>query len=94
MKLRINTTYHPQTDGQTEVVNRCLQQCLRAFVHFKPKKWRKYLHWAEWSYHTSVHGATGLTPFQVAYGRNPPSIPSYIRVSSNIEVVDSTLTTT
>ena len=45
--LRMSTTYHPQSDGQTEVVNRTLQQYLRAFVHNKPKQWERYLHWAE-----------------------------------------------
>ena len=34
--LRHNTAYHPQTDGQSEVVNRGLEQYLHAFTHDKP----------------------------------------------------------
>ena len=46
-KPKLNTTYHPQTDGQTEVVNHCLEQYLRSFVHQWPKKLTEFLLWAE-----------------------------------------------
>ena len=46
-KLWISTAYHPQSDGQTEAMNKVLQQYLRAFVHDRPKQWGKYLHWEE-----------------------------------------------
>lgn len=53
-KLRMSTTSHPQSDGQTEVVNKVLQQYLRCFCHHKPNSWGKYLHWAEWNYFRSL----------------------------------------
>lgn len=91
-KLWMSTAYHPQTDGQTEVVNRVLQQYLRAFVHHQPNQWGKFLSLAEWSYNTTTHSTTGLSPFQVTFGKPPPSIPSYITGSSSIEVVDTFFT--
>ena len=46
-KLRMSFLYHPQTDGQTKVANRIIEQYLRAFVHRKPQSWGRFLLWAE-----------------------------------------------
>lgn len=91
-KLRMSTAYHPQSDGQTEIMNKGLQQYLRCFCHTKPNSWGKYLHWAEWSYNTAIHSSTGLSPYQVVYGKTHPSLPQYIAGSSAIQAVDAELT--
>jgi hypothetical protein len=87
----MSTAYHPERDGQTETYNRVLEHYLRSFIHHQPKIWSQLLPLAEWSYNTSLHSATGLTSFQITYGRDPPSIPHYISHSSTIEAVDSIL---
>lgn len=72
--LRRSTSYHPQTDGQTEIVNKSLEMYLRCFIAEKPKSWARWLPWAEYSYNTSPHTSTKMTPFRVVYGRDPPKL--------------------
>ncbi|MCH93770.1 Ty3/gypsy retrotransposon protein, partial [Trifolium medium] len=91
--LRMSSSYHPQTDGQTEVTNRVVEQYLRAFVHVKPSLWYRFLPWAELHFNTSYHSAAGMTPYQVVYGKPPPPISEYIAGSSLIDACDKVLTT-
>lgn len=90
-KLKLSSAYHPQTDGQTEVVNRCVEQYLRCFVHQWPRKWCSHLPWAEYWYNTTYHISTGMTPFQALYGRPPPSIPTYSAGISPVHELDQQL---
>jgi transposase InsO family protein len=48
--LNFSTTYHPQTNGKIERVNRIIEDMLRMYVMDKPYKWEDYLHLVEFSY--------------------------------------------
>jgi hypothetical protein len=66
-----STTCHPQTDGQTEVVNRTLSTMMHAILKSNLKLWEECLPHIEFAYNRSVHSTTKLSPFQVVYGFNP-----------------------
>ncbi|KAG7572474.1 Zinc finger CCHC-type superfamily [Arabidopsis suecica] len=72
-KLLFSTTCHPQTDGQTEVVNRTLSTLLRALIKKNLKSWEECLPHVEFAYNHSVHSASKFSPFQIVYGFNPIS---------------------
>ena len=77
-KLCMSSSYHPQYDGQTEVVNRILEQYLRCFAGSQPRRWQEWLPWAELSYNTYVHSSTKMFPFEEVYGMPPPSLLTYV----------------
>ena len=72
-KLQFSSSYHPQTDGQTETVNRSLGNLLRSLVGENIRRWDLVLPQAEFAYNRSCSQSTGKSPFEVVYGCNPAS---------------------
>lgn len=68
--LSMSYVYHPETYGQTEILNKCIEHYLRCFIADNPKSWVELLPWAEYSYNTAYHTSIGMSPFQVVYGKN------------------------
>jgi len=67
----LSTPYHPQSDGQTERMNRVLEEMLRHFVAPHHSDWIKHLATCEFAINNSVSESTGYTPFYLTYGYNP-----------------------
>nr|GEU85209.1 retrotransposon-related protein [Tanacetum cinerariifolium] len=91
VELKMSTAYHPQTDGQTEVVNKCLECFRRCMSGERPKEWVQWLPLAEFWYNTNKHSSIVVTPFEVVYGQTPPLHIPYLAGESVMEVVDRTL---
>lgn len=71
VKLRMSSSHHPQTDGQPECVNQCLEAFLRCFTHAFPAKWAQWLLLAEYWYNTSMYSSLqGKSPFETFYGHS------------------------
>jgi hypothetical protein len=87
-QLAHSSSYHAQSDGQTEIVNKCLEGYLWCFVSDKQTKWFKWLPLEEWWYNTSFRTATKMTPFMAHYGYHPPSITSYLKEKSKVQEVE------
>jgi hypothetical protein len=68
---RHSSAYHPQSDGQTERVNRVLEDVLRSFVSTRQLEWRNFLPMAEFAVNNAIHPATHSSPFLLNYGVNP-----------------------
>ncbi|PKU83407.1 RNA-directed DNA polymerase [Dendrobium catenatum] len=70
-ELNLSSAYHPQTDGQTEVVNRTLGNMLRCLVQDHPKKWEEVLSQAEFAFNSMPNRSTGHCPFSIVYTKMP-----------------------
>jgi hypothetical protein len=68
-KLIRSSSYHPQTDGQTERINQILEDMLRASILHFDKSWDKCLSLEEFSYNNSYQASLKMPPFDALYGR-------------------------
>jgi hypothetical protein len=73
-RLSFSSAYHPQTDGQTEVVNKSLGNLLRSLVTEHHSQWDQILPQAEFAYNDSPNRSTGKSPFQILYGMQPRGV--------------------
>ena len=80
--------YHPQTDGQSEIVNSIVLDLLKNYVNDVDRlnQWEKYLPLVEYAYNNTVHSSTGKSPFEIIEGR--PKVPPILRMHQNIFATD------
>ncbi|MBW0543464.1 hypothetical protein O181_083179 [Austropuccinia psidii MF-1] len=67
----LSTSYHPETDGQTERVNQILQQYLWMYVSYHQDDWNTWLTLPEFAYNNSDHSLTKQSAVFTVYQRGP-----------------------
>ena len=70
IKRRLSTAYHPQTDGQSEALNRIIEDYLRAYTSDDQSVWAKLLPLAQFAYNNSRNHTTGMSPNRLLHGFN------------------------
>ena len=73
VKKSHTTPYHPMGDGLVERMNRSLLTLMRSYVDME-RDWEEHLQLLLFLYRTSKHATTGLSPYEVLFGSNPPSL--------------------
>jgi transposase InsO family protein len=68
---RQTTSYHPAANGLVERFNSTLLNIISMYVNSTQKNWDELLPFAAFSYNTSRHSTTKLSPFYVLHGRHP-----------------------
>lgn len=90
-KLKLSTAYHPESDGQMEIVNKTIEIYLRATIYNNPQSWVELLPWTELWYNTAFHHNIGKSSFEIVYGRPPLMLTPYTPGDSRVESVDQEL---
>ena len=68
-RLHFSTTFHPQTDGQSERTIQTQEDMIRACVKKFKGSWDTHLSLMEFAYNNSYQSSIGMTPFEALYGR-------------------------
>ena len=99
IKRCLSSSYHPESDGQTERLNSTLEQYLRVFINKEQNNWSGLLPMAEIAYNYSAQPSTKFLPFNANYGFHPKfllcdsllSVPAAINVLDNLKGVKESL---
>ena len=71
LRVTLSTAHHPQTDGQTEVMNREVQQYLWLFCAKEQESWVDWLGLAQFAINNRQYSATKFSPFQLTRTYTP-----------------------
>lgn len=77
-RLNMSSSFHSQTNGQTERVQRVMEEILRHYVDDDHLNWDTLLAIVEYAINSAKHKSTGYTPFFLNYGREPVTPAAFL----------------
>ena len=89
-ELALSSTYHPQTDGETERVNQEIETYLQIFCRSNPSEWSKQIPMAKFVHNIRPHSTTSKSPFYLIMGYKPQALPD-ITNKTNLPTVEKWL---
>ena len=87
-RLYLSTSFHPQTYGKMEVVNRLLVQLIRMYNHKHHQTWYDNLPYIQHNYSRSQHSSTGKSPFEICYRFQPSALIDLISSLTQSKDID------
>jgi hypothetical protein len=84
-KLKRIIAFHPQTDGQTEVVSRIVVLLLQGYYNKHPKSWDEYIPYVQHAYNRALHSSTKSSPFETCFGYLP-KVPLDLLYGRDVDV--------
>ena len=93
IRMAMSTSFHPQTDGQTERMNRVLEDTLRNYVAPQQNNWDQFLDMAEFAINNSWQVSIKNTPFYAVYGQHPHTPTSLAVQTGKVPTAQQWLTT-
>ena len=92
-RVKLSIVFHPQTDGQTEIINQYIDQCLQPFVNYYQDDWSSLIPMIDYAQFTLYHESIRMSPFELLKGykprtawdwdRNRPQAPANAREQLN-----------
>ena len=74
IKLKLSTSYHPQIDGQTEIMNQYMAQWLQPFISYYQDDWSEWLPIIDFAQVVLPYESTGLALAYVDSGYIPRTL--------------------
>ncbi|MCO5553049.1 hypothetical protein L7F22_006569 [Adiantum nelumboides] len=66
--LQFSSSFHPQTDGQSEIANSVVLDFLKSYISDQKTQWERCLPLVEFAYNNTIHSSTGKAPFEIVEG--------------------------
>lgn len=80
------TPFHPETNGGLERSHRVLKEYLRHYINKDQTNWDEWIPYSVYAYNTSIHTATGYTPFELVYGFKA-TMPSILQGNPSVNTI-------